>query len=494
VNSSPANPAPARDRFVPLALGYLLLPALVFLLTWVRPAAGVPVALVTLGAFAWFWRTTRAGGGRPKLAGGTWAFILALALLWTFLAGVGGFLPQASDYEKHNLAFHDLLHQAWPVRYVNGAETNYLCYGLGYYLTPALIARLAGENVLPAATFLWGFAGVALFFYWVATLSRSPRKMLAIVLVFATTETLWHAFLHVLQTPAQAAWGQPVLDSLVRLGVASDYSDTWMSLQFRPQHVISAWLGAALFYELFWVRRSPRGAALVWAAGLFWSPLMCVGLLLIPLAGLGRWRWRAALEPVNAGGLILLAVLAVYFQGHVPLTEKGPVWTFSHGAEWLVLVPVFLALELSPMLFLYLADRKYHWLGELRPLFVASFLVLLLLPVYKIGYYGDLRLQAGTTALLFCGLAAGRIFLHPEFSWKRPLLLLLVASQLAGAAYPFGKWGWQCLRGHSVGYTYADTQQRYGYRNLSEFKRDGYDYAAQYLGRPDSAAARWLLK
>jgi len=483
-----------RDPFASLALAYLLLPSLVFFLTWLRPCIGLPAAAVALAAWSQFWRKDVSVEPRPRLTPGNWIFVLTLAGLWTLLAGIGGFLPQASDHEKHNLVFHDLLAQTWPVYYVHGAESNYLCYGMGFYLPPALAARWLGANWLPALTFLWAFAGVALFFYWVATFSRSPRKTLAIFLVFATTETLWHMFLHVLHGPRLGERGLAITDSLVRLGVGSDYSDSWMSLQYRPQHVISAWLGAALFYDLFWRRRSARGAGLVWAACLFWSPLMCLGLLLVPLTGWKRWRGQGLIEPVNGGAAIALAVLAVYYQGHVGLSEAGPIWKFSSGGNWLVLAPVFLVLQLSPMLFIYLADRKYDLLGELRPLFQGSFLLLLLLPLYKIGYYGDLRLQAGTTALLFAALAASRIFQHADFSWKRPWFALLLASQLVGAAYPFGKWWKDCLSGQAVDYSYAAIHERWGYQNLSDFKRYGYDYASQYLGRTNSPAASWLLR
>jgi len=483
-----------RDRFAGLALAYLLLPSLVFLLTWVRPGIGIPTALVVAASFLWFLRTNDTPGSRPAISNGSWIFILVLALVWTFLAGVGGFVPQTSDYEKHNLAYHDLLGQSWPVRYDGDTGSYFMCYGLGYYLVPALAARLAGAAWLPALTLAWGFIGVALFFYWVATFSRSPKKTLGLFLLFATTETLWHMFLHLLHNPHFAAQGQPIRESLTRLGIESVYSDNFMSLQYRPQHVISAWLGAALFYELFWVRHNPRGAALVWAACIAWSPLMCLGLLLVPVTALGQWRWRDLLEPVNVGGGILLAVLAVYFQGHVPLTEKGPIWKFSHGAEWLVLYPWFLLLQLTPMLFIYLADRKYRLLDGFRPLFLGSFALLLLLPLYKIGYYGDQRLQGGTPALVFAALAACRIFEHQAFSIRRPLFALLVATQLVGAIYPFGKWWWQCLDGQAVDYSFEAVKQRYGYENLSQFKRYGYDYASQYLGRTNSLANEWMLK
>lgn len=475
-------------------MAYLVLPSLVFLLTWVRPWIGLPVGLVVSVTFALFLRQNSPGETRPKLSVGSWTFILALAFIFTLLAGIGGFVPQATDYEKHNLAFHDLMEQSWPVYYKSGSETNYLCYGMGYYLPPVWLARVIGGAWLPGITFLWSYIGVALFFYWVATFSRSPKFTLVVVLLFATTETLWHVYLHLLHTPAFAEAGRSIDMGLDHMGIRSDYSDSYSAIQYRPQHVIPSWLGTALFYEMFWLRRSPRGAGFVWAACFLWSPLASLGLLLVPLAALKQWRWRDVLEPVNFGAGILLVVLAVYFQGHVPLTEKGFIWKFSTGGDWVLLYPLFLLMQLTPMFFIYLADRKYNLLGDLRPLFLGSFVVLLLLPLYKIGYYGDLRLQAQTPALLFCGLAASRVFQSGAFTYKRPLFILLVVTQILGMAYPFGRWWQDALGPKGEDYSYAATGKRWGYQNLSDFKRYGYDYAAQYLGRTNSIAARWLLR
>lgn len=279
-----------RDAFAALALVYLLLPSLVFLLTWIQPGIGVPVAIVTALSCLWFLRRNFRCEARRGLSGTDWFCILVLAGAWTWLAGIGGWAPQVSDYEKHNLVFHDLLQQSWPVTYQTGGEGNFLCYGMGYYLAPAWLARALGVGWLPTATFVWGWAGVALFFYWVATFGGLAKKGLIVFLCFATTETLWHMFLHLLHAGPLGSVGHGIDSALDHMGIRADYSDTLMSLQYRPQHVISAWLGCALFYELFWVRRSARGAALVWAACVFWSPLMSLGLLLIPVVALGRWR------------------------------------------------------------------------------------------------------------------------------------------------------------------------------------------------------------
>lgn len=295
MNTSAASRAPGRNFFLPLALVYLVSPALVFLATWIRPAIGLPAALVVAAGLlrlVWSpeWLTPR-----PPLPRKTFWLVLALALAWTIFGGVGGLFPQSADYVKHNLLFHDLVHQPWPVNYVlPGGEKNFLCYGLGYYLVPALGAKFLGEGFLPLFTLAWTFGGAALFFYWAATLGGPPRKMLAMVLFFAVTGVLWMLFKgHGIPGLISAAG----LESrLLKLGLLFSYNDSFTRFQYQPQHALAGWLGAAVLYERLWVRKNPAGTVFVWAACLFWSPLTWLGLLLVPLAALRRVRGRIILN------------------------------------------------------------------------------------------------------------------------------------------------------------------------------------------------------
>jgi hypothetical protein len=474
-------------------LVYLVSPALVFLTTWIRPAIGFPAAFIVAAGLIRLVRSPEMFTPRPPLSRKIFWLVLALALVWTLSGGVGGFFPQSTDYIKHNLLFHDLIRQSWPVTYVSpGGGTKYLCYGAGYYLVPALGGRFLGENLLPLLALAWTFAGVALFFHWAATLGSSPLKTLAMVLGFAATGVLWLLF---------KRYGIPGLISadglqaqLLKLGLFFSYYDSFTRFQYQPQHALTGWLGAAVIYDLLWVKRKPRGAFFVWAACLLWSPLSCLGLLLVPLAALRRVRWLDYFEPVNvvAGG-VLLVILGMYYQGHVPLAGRGPIWKFAGGTQWPWFYALFLAFELSPILMVFLVDRKYRVLGDLRPLFLCSLWCLILLPLYKFGFYSDLRFQASGPALLFAALGAALCWQNAAFSLKRPMFILLAATVLIGAVYPLLR-PWQNLMTNTQTIPYANIVQDSGFKNLSEMRDPLFDLAPQYLGRTNSAAVRWLLR
>ena len=497
MNNKTSQQTGAANWFFPLTLAYLLLPTLVFLAAWVRPGIGFPAAAVVVLCAVFLVRQHQPAAPDSGLNRGNLWFVLAVAFGWTLLAGAGGFVPQETDYIKHNLVFHDLVHFAWPVTYAQpDGSKSYLCYGLGYYLVPSLGGRILGEAAMPVLTFLWMFAGVALFFYWVATFARkAPKTTLLIFLMFAATNIL---LLGLKRTgiPGYMDFGS-VQAALYQLGLYHSYYDFFTKLQFQPQHGMPGLLGLALFYEMLWLKKDPRGAVFVWSACLFWSPIPCVALLLVPLAALGRVPWRAYFSLINlAGGGVLLAILGVYFQGHMGLADRGFIWSISPGGKWLLFYVLFIVLELSPVLLLLLIDQRYSVLGELRPLFLAATGLLLLLPLWKFGHSGDQRLQAGTPALVVAALGAVRCLQSNACSCKRPLFILFIGCLLLGAVYPLSRPWWNLLTSKKD-YSYNATVQNYGYRNLSEIQEPwcpGWDIAAQYQGRSDSVAARWLLR
>ena len=494
METTKANQANKHNFFIPLTLAYLIVPNLIFLATWVRPWIGVPAMGVVVICSILLVRQSFLGGPSPQFVNRrNLIFILTLAFFWTMFAGAGGFVPQAEDYQKHNLVFHDLTNSCWPVKYpLMGGGSNYLCYGLGYYLVPALGGRILGTGALPMLSFLWTFIGVTLFFYWIASFTKTSKLPLLIFLLFAATNIGLLALKRI-GVPGLVD-ATHVYEKLWQFGLYHSYHDPFTKLQYQPQHCLVAWLGVACFYEMLWVRKDPRGAVFTWAACLIWSPMTCLGLLLVPLAALRRVPWRLYFSPINlTGGGILLAVGVIYFQGHVVLADRGFIWNLSSGGEWFLFYLLFVVFELSPFLLLFLIDQKYQVLGESRPLLLVAVVFLLLLPLWKIGYCGDLRLQAGTPALVLSALCAIRCLQSGRCSLKRPLFVLFASSVLLGAVYPLAR-PWLNLITNRSDYSYAHTAETLKIKNLSEYKLGPLDAATQYLGRDDSLAARWLLR
>jgi hypothetical protein len=483
-----------RDFFTVLSICYLAFPNLIFLTTWIRPWIGIPAALVVAVCLIVVLRKDNQSLVRQSLDRKSMGFVVAIALLWTFLAGVGGFVPQSSDYIKHNLVLHDLVNSTWPVSYnLPIAGKSYLCYSLGYYLVPSSIARVFGDALLPSETFLWASLGVGLFFYWIATFNGrsnpNPRTTVLLFLMCASTGIVWYAFkLHAFSG---------VRDEMTTIGLVNSYFDNFTRLQFQPQHAITGWLGAAVLYELLWVQKNPKAAAFVWSLTLLWSVMTSIGLLLLPLAALKRVRLRDYMTPVNfIGGGFLVAIMGIYYQGHAGISYNAPIWKASAGADWPLFYLLFLIFQLSFVLLVYLIDLKYSILNEWRVLFVWSAVFLIMLPLYKVGFWGDLRMEAASPAMVFVALGAIHCFNIESFSIRKPLFLLFLSTFLIGAIYPAGK-PWLNLITNRNDYSYAETVRTLGFHNLSEISdpsHPSFNAAEQYMGKNESVAARWLLR
>ena len=483
---------PRRDLFLLLAVAYLALPNVIFLASWIRPVIGIPAALVVIGAVVWLaWSAKLAEPRRvlpPKMFGG----VLVLAFLWTLVAGVGGVFPQSNDYFKHNLLFHDLATLSWPVKYSLEGGQSFLCYAMGYYLVPTLGGQCFGESAVAPLTFLWTFLGVALVFYWAATLTVAPLKTVGAIILCAATGVAWTFFKN------HGIPGLYPVDGLggilMKDGLYFDYSDSFTRFNYQPQHALVGWLGAAVLYEMLWNHKQPRGVMFVWSLCLLWSPLTCLGLLLVPLAAMLRVRWQSYFEPINlVGGVVLLFIMGIYFQGHAVLPDQGFIGKFSEGLGWVVRYGLFLTLHLTPFVFLWLVERKEKILGEWRPLLLVATVILVLLPLFKIGFASDLRLQASSAALLFFALAVDRVLQSEKFSLKRPLFVLLVATLLVGAICPVVR-PVKNLLFSTNNYSYESIVTYVGWQHLPDMRDPGFDVAAQYLGRHGSLAERVLLR
>ncbi len=474
--------------FTLIALGYLALPNVLFLLTWVNLLIGIPVAAV----FLWSIFPASEMGDVPserQMDRRTILIAAVFAIGWTILSGVGGLVPQSSDYLKHSVLFHDLVHLSWPVIYhPDTPQSSFLCYGVAYYLVPSGIARFLGDGSINALSFLWACSGIGLCFYWLACFNpKSPARTLLIFICFSTFGIAWYVF------------KRGHLEYFKQLGIEHSYLDHWAKLYFTPQHGISGWLGAAIIYDLGWMRKKLSSAFLAWASLLLWSPFVCVGLapvLLVTALRIPFRRWFS-IVPL-AGGLLLMSVMGLFFSAHQPLEHKGFIWSLSDGGHWLTSYLLFVLLEvLLPAGCVLYFDYKHRILEGWRPLFLCAFVVLLLFPLYKMGRESDLRLQGSGSALVFMALGSAAGLTSPKFSFRSVEGLMLFTLFAVSAVYPLGR-PLLNLKGPADDYRFETIQRTMDVHDMSEIGKTEpnvtFDFAQQYLGRKDSAAFRWLLR
>ena len=117
---------------------YLALPLFVFFATWLDFCVGLIANLRLLLAF--YKAFPKLSNECLNLNYKQCGFIVLIAFMWCFFAGIGYFYYQSFDYHFKNAVFRDLINYEWPVFY-DKANTP-MVYYMGFWLVPALVGKV----------------------------------------------------------------------------------------------------------------------------------------------------------------------------------------------------------------------------------------------------------------------------------------------------------------------------------------------------------------
>lgn len=507
------------DTLSSLSFGYLLLPNVIFALGWLR----WPWVLALAGCWAWaLWAARRrliVGEALPSLRRSEIMILLLLAGVWAWLVGIGGWTPQKSDYDKHNLIFYDLITRSWPVVYSNTKyQDPLLCYYLAYYLPTAAIAKLSALPLAWADTlsFGWGWAGLFLTLAWLRRLAPQHGWWLAGGFLLLSGLEMPLRMLHGALTDGAALWEaatwQAAIKSLHRhlpvhfgfsgaeLAHSQAFSPLIAQVQWAPQHALGAWVATGLF----WGNRHRLPAATWWAVGvglLLWSPFVAIGWVLVVFCTLGRavLRHSGPLWWVVVASVAWAGVLVLYFESHWPLAYAGLITdAFERFSDVLLFVlywglqlwlPLWLALRLRP------ASQPTSDVFGSRTLLISALIIQLLAFGY-VGKFNDwiMRTIIPAEMLFFSTLLC--VWLRAS---RRRLSWWLLSTWLGiGALYSLGAIRQTLLAHPTVERSIPNAPRNFGEADISRMSRDArypeVDFAAQYLGRRDSWFYRYLAK
>ncbi len=458
-----------------LAIIYLMLPVVVWLVGWFEWWFGVPLALlVAVGVWqvlkpgqAKINRRTLLSALRSALRPTTVALLL-IALAWVMVTGAGGvFDDQTHHWDKHQAIFLDLSRGNWPVFlptwtpdlsiYFSGEISqpgSLLRYYLGYYMVPGLVGNWFGPATLNVAVPLWTWCGVGLMLLLFTRCHRGWRVLAAaIVLVFFSGMDLVSGILleGMEWLDIEIAWegwpeiriGRNRLDGIWLKDVRVLYLSQVYGLMLIPQHFIAGGLCALLIVQLRRCGRFLAVSGVVLTAATFWSPFIAIGLL--PLAavmlvenGLRPFlRWQNLLLAIPLAALIFF-----YLSSGTGDIDRGWIWQI-HSSDLPNLTRVLPILYLSE--FVILAVLLVLLNPRLRRdmLFIASLATLLFLPMYSYGYHNDLVLRGQIPALFllsyYCASLFGERSIDKTARWAKRnwgLVGSLVAVLSIGAVSP----------------------------------------------------------
>ena len=406
-----------------LAILYLMLPVVVWLVGWFEWWFGIPAAmLLALGV----WRALA-----PSRESLNWqAFfsvlhsalrpttvaLLLISFAWVMVTAAGGiFDVHNTDWWTHRALLVGLSQGDWTSEVPTGAKAylgvpSLLRHYLGYYIVPGLLGNWFGQAALNWAVPLWTWSGVALILLMFSR-GRSGWKAVVAALIL-----IFFSGMDALRIIFAEGWDisefRLILEGWPRIEVGRDhleweglksirlqFSSHMVGLMFVPKHFIAAALYALLLLQLR--RHMPFIAVsgIVLAAALFWSPFVAIGLLplvavLVAVNGIRPFlSWQNILIP-----LPLAVLLFVYLTSGSSAIPRGWFWDIHQG-NLQEAIRVLLSLYLSEFLILAILVLILQPRMRANPFFIASLATLLLLPLYSFGFFNDLVMRGVMPAL-----------------------------------------------------------------------------------------------
>ncbi|MBQ7577757.1 MAG: hypothetical protein IJT21_05790, partial [Synergistaceae bacterium] len=178
---------------------YVTLPVIIFALGWVRYYYSIPIALI-LCYFMYSIYDELASQNVCVMSKGSakfWLITCAALLFWVFLSGIGGLGFQNWDFTARNPIYHDLCNYKWPVVYdlslqsenvraITGEGFAALSYYFGWWLPPALIAKIfsLGYTGQEAILYFWAVMGVFLITYNLCRFFRKNSYIIPVLFIF----------------------------------------------------------------------------------------------------------------------------------------------------------------------------------------------------------------------------------------------------------------------------------------------------------------------
>ena len=454
------------DRLAFLALLYLALPNVLFLLGWVSAPWSWFVASGVLVGFQRLWCVRSVTGHASTRL--LWFGSIAAAVAWTVFGGAGHFFYANFDWLTRDAVLRDLVVYPWPVTYgTDHGEVLVLRCPLGYYLPAALLGKAADLSVADFALWVWTTFGVCLF---LSLLPLSRQSLIRLILGLVVV-VLFSGLDIVPILLAKHEW--PVEDAHLEWWAGLyQYSSNTTLLFWVPNHALPSWLAGAMFLRHWRSLSFLMAAPLLMALLPFWSPFAWVGmgpfmcLLLVSAIRDGRWRVWRVLDWLPAI-LLLLFVLPYLLMdfGRIPGTRwVTPPDTWDQAMNYLV----FVVFEFGLLAVLL-------WRLEPTPVLGMACLTLLALPLAgRLGPGNDLVMRTSIPALLVLCVAVLGIIRDCRFTEDPGRFILLALVLLVGAVTPLHEFR-RAIRQPAKPFDPS--------RGLAEIRRPGEVYPPHYVAR-----------
>lgn len=423
-------------------LSYATLPLLIFLLFWLRPLLALPLSGLLIYAL---WLSAFKGISDKKALCSNKKLLICLiliALVWCYLAGLGGMYYQSLDHHWRNAIFRDLINYDWPVRYAS--QDAVLIYYIGFWLPAALIAKLSlwfGTN--PDGAFVIG--NIALLIYSVigivllmlnliyALNAKSLKKVAAVILllVFFSGLDIIGAVFKTDMVGVHLEWWADYFQ----------FSSLTTDLFWVYNQTIIAWLMVMMFYN----QQQEKDFAFWALLCFFCSPLPAIGLVIYMIIiavqnffkAVDEDKIRAFCQDIFSrqniiATFIILPIILLYMTSNATIEGNNMQLIFNRAWPLQILyLPVFWLLEFG--IYALLIAPNY---ADNR-LFKITIWSLLIIPLVIIGPIADVSMRCSIPAILILMImTANYLFNNWQDKTQRLRIVFLVMALMIGAITP----------------------------------------------------------
>ena len=349
--------------------------------------------------------------------------LLLISIVITYLCVVSPF--KIWDWEKHFTVLNTLVESSWPPVITLNEQTWFLRYYLGWYMVPALLAKIFGAQLLTLFMFIWTATGVftALFLAFNNLQKITHLFIAALVFLFFSGLDIICAYLNDSIPALYPHWPQ----------IWAGWGEIWPALTgiaWVPQHVVGGWVAACLF--LYDRNLSVKYSALVISITALWSPFCAIGLIPIAIWAVFKEGYRTAITLPNllTAPLIAICVGMYLSQG----AEQVPfMFVWEHDKFSISSFILFLLFEFSLVLVILYLSRKVD-----KSLIITLGLSLVFLCLVRFGVLNDLLMRGAIPAICIMSILLVKTLLQSEKQWRE----IIIAHFLIGAlpvAFAFAK-------------------------------------------------------
>ena len=469
---------------------YLLIPSVLFLLTWIHLWIGIPCVFFIV-FYTWkIFQESTISNDETSISTQNILLCLGISIVLNYILGIGEFRPQTYDFQANNFKYYDLITHQLPVYYSD--QKTYLCYYTGYYLPSALLAKVFGIESCRYFSFVWSVLGIGLVFCWISTFThKNIIGLLAIVLLFANA---WFVIKLLMYFEYFQEYLQPYYIQLNQFKLIT--SSLIKNYAWATQHTIPACLGVCVLIDDFRQKTDLKYLLLMLLSTMFWSPLTAVGLFPF-VAFYFAINIKNLFSSKSVKDLIFMVLLILSFtplllyfistEGiHVNNTEF--IWQTGVKFWWIFYLIYTISNFIIWGLLLNYLQNQYKILWIIAVIFPC------LTAIYRIGIYNDFNIRVSFPSFFMLSILVG-ISVVEKIKIKSligfGILMLIIINSLANINHISNTLSFKSLL------TTIEKPFIFNAKNMLEFQRVAYgDESAvlEYSLKKDSVFEKYFLR